>query len=284
MKTLFLLLLVICALGIFGCTTTTTTTRRWVPAADAAVATPTPQPAPTATPVPPPSPESISTVGFEKIWEQDFEDEHIPSPGYGEAYKAIAPFAGGMVEWGSIHHFDSSLRQSAVGAKSIDLNGVAGPGAWAWEFPTIPGEPFSVSYRLAGNTANGPLEKRGRVEIIQIDSEKVEPFSFDIRGKSLFNMGWVERELPFIARGERTIVRFVSDTPGLFGPSIDSVQVKGPKHVAEELRGKYAPIETPVATPVPGVAHDATPGAIPPPRSGGPGAHHVTLNRGEDLG
>src|SRR3989344_6787564 len=189
MKTLFLLLLVICALGIFGCTTTTTTTRRWVPAADAAVATPTPQQAPTATPVPPPSPESISTVGFEKIWAQDFEDEHIPSPGYGEAYKAIAPFAGGMVEWGSIHHFDSSLRQSALGAKSIDLNGVAGPGAWAWEFPTIPGEPFSVSYSLAGHTANGPLEKRGRVGIIQIDSEKVEPFSFDIRGKSLFNMG-----------------------------------------------------------------------------------------------
>lgn len=124
---------------------------------------------------------------------------------------------------GGIDLIDNGFWQPAEGDQSIDLNAVS-PGSVTQTFTTVPGRTYTVSYSLAGNSANQQQPLRtGRV---LIDGQNFQDFTFDVTGKTTTAMGYVNRQFDFTAGAAATTLAFVSGTAGAYGPAIDNVQVK----------------------------------------------------------
>ncbi|MCQ4045291.1 choice-of-anchor C family protein [Streptantibioticus rubrisoli] len=119
--------------------------------------------------------------------------------------------------------------QAADGQQSVDLNGTekdlpsTRPGAVSQTFATTPGATYTVTYALAGNYERGPAVKTGKV---LVDGQDFQDFSFDTTGKSATNMGWVKRQMTFVATGDSTTLTFASTTAHTpSGPVLDDVTV-----------------------------------------------------------
>ncbi len=90
-------------------------------------------------------------------------------------------------------------------------------------FTTIPGTQYTVTYALAGNPGALPVVKTGQV---LIDGQDVQDFSFDTTGKTPTNMGYIHRQVTFVATNASTTLTFASTTPNSArGPVIDDVTV-----------------------------------------------------------
>ncbi|MFD4997926.1 choice-of-anchor C family protein [Streptomyces buecherae] len=133
---------------------------------------------------------------------------------------SIGPWS---VTRGNVDHIGRGFWQAAERNQSVDLNGGT-PGTVAQTFPTTPGTTYSVTYALAGNPGSGPAVKTGRV---LIDGQTVQDFTFDITGKTRTNMGYVGRQVTFVARSASTTLSFASTTANsAHGPVIDDVVVR----------------------------------------------------------
>ncbi|TJZ57005.1 choice-of-anchor C family protein [Streptomyces piniterrae] len=130
---------------------------------------------------------------------------------------------------GSVDVKDAGYWQAAEGDQSLDLNGTE-TGAVSQTFATNRGSTYTVTYSLAGNSdGQAPTPKTGKV---LIDGQNVQDFSFDATGKTHQNMGYVTREVGFVATGSSTTLTFASTTPhSAGGPVIDDVQVERCKSV-----------------------------------------------------
>ncbi|MFI6210066.1 choice-of-anchor C family protein [Streptomyces sp. NPDC051041] len=140
----------------------------------------------------------------------------------------IVPAGSSLGPWqvtaGAVDLVDDGFWQAAEGQQSVDLNTRGdGPGTVAQTFTTIPGDPYTVTYSLAGNPDGPPAVKTGQA---LVDGEAVQDFSFDITGKSRTDMGYETRKFAFVAKNPTTTLSFASTTSSLrFGPVIDNVQV-----------------------------------------------------------
>ncbi|GAA2278814.1 MULTISPECIES: choice-of-anchor C family protein [Kitasatospora] len=136
------------------------------------------------------------------------------------AGQAIGPW---QVTAGTVDLIGAGFWQAAEGDQSVDLNG-AGPGAVAQTFTTVPGATYTVTYALAGNPTGAPTLKTGRA---LIDGQDYQDFSFNTTGKSLTNMGYVNRQFTFQAANSATTVTFASTTTtGPRGPVVDNVRIE----------------------------------------------------------
>ncbi|MGW5690671.1 choice-of-anchor C family protein [Streptomyces asiaticus] len=122
---------------------------------------------------------------------------------------------------GNVDHIGDGFWQAAEGGQSVDLNG-GGAGTVEQTFTTVPGKRYSVTYSLAGNPASGPTVRTGKV---LVDGQNFQDFSFDVTGKTTADMGYVTREVTFVARGTSTTLAFASTNGGAYGPVIDDVRV-----------------------------------------------------------
>ncbi|GAA1880632.1 choice-of-anchor C family protein [Streptantibioticus ferralitis] len=136
--------------------------------------------------------------------------------------EAIGPWT---VTSGTVDLVGSSYFQPAQGTQSLDLNGHS-PGAVSQTFTTTPGTTYVVTYALAGNPVCAtPTVRTGKV---LIDGQDFQDFSFDITGKTTTNMGYVARQVSFVAVNTSTTLTFASTTPNTeCGPVIDNVTVCG---------------------------------------------------------
>ncbi|WP_043262960.1 choice-of-anchor C family protein [Streptomyces sp. CT34] len=126
---------------------------------------------------------------------------------------------------GTVDLIGAGYWDAAEGDQSLDLNG-NNPGSVAQTFATTPGTTYTVSYSLAGNPQldRRPAVKTGKV---LIDGQDFQHFSFDVTGKSETNMGYVRRQVTFVARGRSTTLGFASTTRhSATGPVIDDVTVE----------------------------------------------------------
>ena len=121
----------------------------------------------------------------------------------------------------------AAKRQNAIGKNSIDLVGQACIGGIQQTFDTTPGTSYRLSFALAGNYGAPPAVKPLAVTVNGVTTN----FLFDTTGKSAFNMGWVLKNIDFVASGSTSTVTFVSDVsasgpPCNAGAAIAHVRVR----------------------------------------------------------
>ncbi|PKW16197.1 choice-of-anchor C domain-containing protein [Saccharopolyspora spinosa] len=124
---------------------------------------------------------------------------------------------------GNVDLIGAGYWQAAEGDQSVDLNGT-NAGAVSQTFTTVPGTTYMVTYSLAGNPEGSPNLKTGKV---LVSGQNFQDFSFDTTGKTTTNMGYVRRQVTFVATSTSTTLTFTSTTPNsAWGPVIDDVTVK----------------------------------------------------------
>ena len=139
-------------------------------------------------------------------------------------YSKGETFKGWTVARGSIDLI-GELWQAATGKQSIDLAGFS-EGAISQVVVTTPGQPYLLTFALAGNPdpACGPLEIRHMR--VRFDGAIVGVFSFDPTGHSTEDMGWVTESIEVVPKTDRTTLRFRGLDGGCAGAAIDSVQLQ----------------------------------------------------------
>ncbi|MFE7134724.1 choice-of-anchor C family protein [Streptomyces sp. NPDC057638] len=132
--------------------------------------------------------------------------------------QSIGPW---KVTAGGVDLIGAGFWQAAEGGQSVDLNS-GRAGAVSQTFTTTAGRRYTVTYALAANPEGGPAVKTGRV---LVDGQNVQDFSFDSTGKTRAAMGYVKRQLTFVATGASTSLGFASTVGGAYGPVVDDVRV-----------------------------------------------------------
>ncbi|MBP8537476.1 choice-of-anchor C family protein [Streptomyces sp. MK37H] len=154
-----------------------------------------------------------------------FDDGSFETPSVGANTFVNVGTGGTIGPWkvtsGNVDHIGDGFWQAAEGGQSVDLNG-QGAGTVEQTFTTVPGKRYSVTYSLAGNPAGGPTVRTGKV---LVDGQNFQDFSFDVTGKTFADMGYVTREVTFVARGTSTTLAFASTNGSAYGPVIDDVRV-----------------------------------------------------------
>ncbi|MFI1015893.1 choice-of-anchor C family protein [Streptomyces sp. NPDC020965] len=131
------------------------------------------------------------------------------------------PIGPWKVTSGAVDLIGAGFWQAAEGGQSVDLNATQA-GAVAQTFTTIPGRTYTVTYALAANPGGGPAVKTGHV---LVDGQNFQDFSFNSTGKTFTAMGYVQRQVTFVANAPTTTLGFASTLPGSYGPVIDDVRV-----------------------------------------------------------
>jgi len=153
----------------------------------------------------------------------------------------------GWVVTGEGIDYVGSLFPASDGTHCIDLDGSSrsaktppfAEGGIAQTFATTPGTRYQVTFDMAGNPLRGPILKPMRVSAAGQEMD----FTFDITGKSGYNMGWVSKSWTFTANSASTTIEFrsltASPTTG-WGAVIDNVSVTAPDGAPQPVVTKNA--------------------------------------------
>lgn len=162
-----------------------------------------------------------SAAAAVRLQDGGFESPRV-APRTFDEFTAGQSFGPWRVVSGSVDLIGAGYWQAAQGVQSLDLNG-NNTGAVSQTFATVPRRTYSVTYALAGNPEAGPTVKTGKV---LVDGQAFQDFSFDTTGKNNTNMGYVYRQVTFVATGPSTTLTFASTTlRSPAGPVVDDVKV-----------------------------------------------------------
>ena len=131
----------------------------------------------------------------------------------------VTQMPGWVVESGDLNHY-RTYWQPAEGAQSVDMNGLA-PATIYQDLATAAGAPYRIRFALAANSYPQDVK---RMEVWW-GSALLDTVTFDSRGRSTTNMGWVYKEYTVTAPGASTRLRFKSLNTGPYGPALDDVTV-----------------------------------------------------------
>jgi len=116
--------------------------------------------------------------------------------------------------------------EAADGKRSIDLHGSPGKGGISQTFGTKVGRTYVVTFSFAGNP-EGAIEPK----VLGVSAAgKETSFTFDVKGKTVKDLGWVKKTWKFKAVKDKTTLEFYTLTKGAdesCGPVIDNVVVVG---------------------------------------------------------
>lgn len=112
---------------------------------------------------------------------------------------------------------------SPSGTQAADLGVNIGPVAIEQDVSTVDGEPYTLTYQLAGNPA---CPEGIRTGTVSLDGTQVGSLDFDTTGHSAAAMGWRSESHTFTATGSATSVNFTGTNPGGCGPVVTNVSVK----------------------------------------------------------
>jgi choice-of-anchor C domain-containing protein len=127
-----------------------------------------------------------------------------------------------------IDWLDNTYWEASDGLASLDLSGTIFNGSFVYAggieqtFATTPGEQYTVSFDLAGNSYFQAIET------VRVSAAgQYQDYSFNTAGHSNGDMGWTGQTFTFTATGGSTTLNFSSlDGPGDYiGPTIDNVHV-----------------------------------------------------------
>ncbi|MFI0902104.1 choice-of-anchor C family protein [Streptomyces sioyaensis] len=169
-------------------------------------------------------PAASSIAAVSHFDDGSFETPEV-KPSTFDEFAAGQSFGPWKVTRGNVDLIGAGYWQAAEGDQSLDLNG-NDAGAVSQTFTTKPGTRYTVTYSLAGNPEldQVPPLKTGKV---LLDGQNVQDFSFDVTGRTKRNMGYVRRQVTFVATGPSTTLTFASTTlHSATGPVIDDVTVE----------------------------------------------------------
>jgi choice-of-anchor C domain-containing protein len=168
---------------------------------------------------------SSGTAQGDLIVNGSFELGTDPEPLAYHFLRVYTPDSATIADWSVVQDnvdYIGSYWQAQQGSRSLDLDGNTGVnGAVEQSIATTVGQPYRVTFWLAGNPDSGPAIKT--LWVFNNGVDKAE-YTFDITGKSRDNMGWVWETYDFTATAASTTLRFESHTqPGGYGPVIDNI-------------------------------------------------------------
>jgi choice-of-anchor C domain-containing protein len=137
---------------------------------------------------------------------------------------------------------------AAEGVRSLALNGT-NPGGIAQSFATVPGQPYTVRFFMAGDAFSSPILKHMRVSA----AGQSQDYEFDAGHSWPWGMGWFEHSLVFTANASSTTLEFESLDAGTTGPTLDSVVVTGQSPVGVPI---VPPAGLALAAPSPNPARE----------------------------
>ncbi len=162
-----------------------------------------------------------STANFSVIvMNNSFESPHLEVIDAGERIFNVGDlFDGWTIESGNVRL--TNAWQALLGTQSLDLN-ATGAGAIYQDIPTVAGQAYTLRFVMAGNPNGGNPVKE--MEVWWGDTF-LGIYTFDTTGHTATEMGWFTYEVPVVATGNATRLRFVSLTVGEQGPVVDGVFV-----------------------------------------------------------
>lgn len=151
-------------------------------------------------------------------------------PNPGAAWIGLATGATNVTGWsvtaGSVDYMGSAW-QTSNGSRSLDLSGVSA-GTVAQTFDTTSGQTYTVTFDFAGNPGYGSGTGVKTMTVsVNNSGGTSQDFTFDTTGKTLGNMGWVEKTFTFTASAATTTLSFASKVNSVYGPALDNVRLNG---------------------------------------------------------
>jgi choice-of-anchor C domain-containing protein len=170
----------------------------------------------------------VVSLGQSQLDNGGFENAAVNPGG---SYSSLGPddkqITGWIVGGNGIDYIGTYWKPSE-GSRSIDLS-LTDNGTISTTLNTVPGTTYQLYFDMAGNPDGGPDEKALRVWI----DDKYRDFTFNIKGKTRENMGWVPKTLEFTATTSSTLLKFEGMTNTAWGPAIDNVIVTPPGFIGD---------------------------------------------------
>jgi len=155
--------------------------------------------------------------------------------------------------------------QASDGNRSIDLNG-NGPGGLSQVVGTTAGYTYQVTFDMSGNPDGAPTVK---LLSVSADGENSTQYSYTIGTNTHADMEWETNNYYFTATDTSTILDFLTNTTGFYGPALDNVSISVVTQVCHRNHGK-APFKTLTIDPESvsdHLGHGDQPGPCPAPES-----------------
>jgi choice-of-anchor C domain-containing protein len=131
-----------------------------------------------------------------------------------------ADLVGWQVTGKSIDWIGPTRWKASHGEHCLDIDA---PGGIRQTVKTTPGREYQLQFDLAGNVETEPLKKVLRVSI----NGDHRDFSFDAAGHTRQQLGWVRKQIVFVAQGGKTTLWFSNASPKATasGVALDNVVV-----------------------------------------------------------
>ena len=152
-----------------------------------------------------------------------------------------------LVSFGSVDYI-GGWWQASDGVRSVDMNG-PNTGEISQTVPTVPGLTYAVGFDMSGNADGAPVVK---LMTVTADGTQPQTYSYDtaIAGNTRTDMRWETKRYSFTATNTTTVLRFRSDVPGLFGPTLDNIEfLEGICHRNNGKKGEKTLMVSPSAIP-----------------------------------
>jgi choice-of-anchor C domain-containing protein len=156
-----------------------------------------------------------------------FESGSLSAPGINIFAPNNSTITGWLIGGSSIDYIGSAW-QAGEGQRCIDLSGISAGSLSQTIFSLQPGQPYRISFLLSGNSdiTSFPGQNTDPIKSLVLGvGASSQQFSFDVTGYSQMNMGWVPRQMDFIANAPSMTLTVTSLEFSAYGPAVDNFSI-----------------------------------------------------------
>jgi choice-of-anchor C domain-containing protein len=156
-----------------------------------------------------------------------FESGALAAPGINIFAPNNITITGWLIGGSSIDYIGSAW-QAGEGQRCIDLSGISAGSLSQTIFSLQPGQTYRVSFLLSGNSdiTSFPGQNTDPIKSLVLGvGATSQQFSFDATSYSQMNMGWVPRQMDFVANAPSMTLTVTSLEFSAYGPAVDNSSI-----------------------------------------------------------